>query len=283
MELKTNINYTDNSIIISKNTNFINPSFKLNDVNTDAIFLNEKEYKIFFNTNSILQITDGLFSKKIIITIPTKKIAIDYLKDIYYKNEKIFLVLENPNKESINIIVSGDINKTFSLKDYLETSIYYPIKNVKTINFIINDINYSKTLYNLDDFPNELYLVNGGLKINKPCIYDLQINDFTIPKNTTIVYGDFKDGEYNVYYNNNLIFSQEIISHKYPTLTIVNNPLRAVLNYVSDDIISFNINDDYYKINAGDKEILLKQYNKISLLKISNYQNVILEKNNIIV
>ncbi|SRR6266403_1954628 len=242
------------------------------DDNTDyKIFVKEKNESIIFN----LSLTTELKQKEFVEIYP----ILSYLKGVITLQLNI-----NNIKSTHKIVIDGDINKVVEVNRSVSSHIFhYLINDYKVINFRINGVLYSNMVIDYEKFPNRLTKMTYGVRLNKPCNYDLVIsvnsNDFLISKGQTeLPYIWENTKTFNVCVEGHILFTQSLTRANYaPELILLPDPLRVKIGSPSLKNIEIRIKgqNKIFTLEAGKTELPLdlgfeEGYRTIEIEKVSN-------------
>lgn len=303
-DLNKNIIIGYNEIVIKKSLSFNNPNISIYFNNKKIIILSNKidnfTYKINFNISNkgktilIIKDVDVEEEYKLIFDYNIDNFIKqpEYNLEYFYNKDKVYLILKShyPLKKDIDLKFEGDFNKiVYWRKDSkkIEISFPYQILGISLINFKLNNKLYKIKVINKEDFPKNFILVKGGIKLNKPCNFNLIIKtnkkEFEIKKGEIYLILDFDEiDNLKLYFEDIFIFEQKIVNIKYlPKITILENPLRIRISqiYYADVKIKFKNKEDIWIIPQGKTEVYLNYSSGIKLLEIEEIINASCDNN----
>ena len=203
---------------------------------------------------------------------------------------KVSRILLNITKKKTNDIIlnfEGDINKSIIWKkeqDELIVSFPFKINGFTNITYKLNGSIKKAKIYNLDDFPKNIIKIKNGIKLNKPCDFDLKLisetKNILIKKGTIIIDTNISfDETFKLFIDDYLLFEQKILSVNYlPILSVLEKPLRLKLSqpFYEDISVKFKNKKERWIIKQGNTELLLP-YTGICKLLLEEVNNAIYE------
>ena len=299
---RTNVQLGENSIIISKKSDFKKPVIKLvsnnlkevidyNFTSSNSLEINfdldaKREYKIIVKDGLKSQTFELLFT-----SIVETNNNIDFDIETNYKKGKIFFKLKNITElvKDFQVAFQGALNKTVIWKkDTKEVSVNFvkQIIGFDTLKFTINGKQFIKTIINPERFPSALIKTNDGVRTDKYCQYDLVLktdtSEHVLKGGESTIRINLDTVQYmKLYFRDKLLFEQYLKRDKFiPTVSIVDSPLRIKLSqpYYEDVTVSLKGIDKKFLIPQGTTSIAIPYKKGLRKFVIENVHNAKISK-----